>query len=417
MPHDQVTTDLIGFIRRAFLDGDPAGELTDETPLLAWGSLTRSRRPDCSPTSRTSWGPESIPPSSTPATSRTCAASPRWSGRTAAARGRRGSTARPPERAPATMSEDANAPVTVAESREIRLRAGRFHYGRWVPDTDGPPVVLLHGNGDTSATWSRVGPALCSGGMRVVAPDLRGFGASVRPPVGSYGLGDVAADLRELVATLALHRPVLVGHCWGAATALGCATGAFGDHGPPELAGLVFEELPADMASTVEQPAVRDHLRMMRSSREYVEGWVGLICRSWHPVDRASLVVSVCSADEEVYLSVVEDGAAAGPLIPLRARLEVPALVLRGSPDRGVDHRRSRLAASAEVASRERRRARRRGGRARRSLGRLRDVRPPRRAIRPRAGLTRPRSGPPGGAARQTRVGGFRPGAARTRAS
>jgi N-formylmaleamate deformylase len=233
------------------------------------------------------------------------------------------------------MSHKDTAPAPVAVSRHIRLRAGPFHYRCWVSDTDGPPVVLLHGNGDTSATWCRVGAALCSGGMRVFAPDLRGCGASVRPPVGSYGLGDVAADLRELIATLALHRPVLVGHCWGAAVALRCATGASGDDGPPELAGLVLEELPTDMASTVDQPAVRDHLRLLRSSREYAEGWVRLVCRSWHPADRASFVESVCSADEEVYLSVVDDGAAAGPLLPLLARLEVPALVLRGGRDRG----------------------------------------------------------------------------------
>jgi len=39
VPHDQLATELMGFIRRAFLDGDQAGELTDETPLLAWGVL------------------------------------------------------------------------------------------------------------------------------------------------------------------------------------------------------------------------------------------------------------------------------------------------------------------------------------------------------------------------------------------
>ena len=39
MIEDQVVSELLGFIRSAFLDGDPAGELTDETPLLAWGIL------------------------------------------------------------------------------------------------------------------------------------------------------------------------------------------------------------------------------------------------------------------------------------------------------------------------------------------------------------------------------------------
>jgi acyl carrier protein len=39
VPHDPLTTNLIDYIRQTFLDGDPADELTDETPLLAWGVL------------------------------------------------------------------------------------------------------------------------------------------------------------------------------------------------------------------------------------------------------------------------------------------------------------------------------------------------------------------------------------------
>lgn len=36
---DKVVSELLTFIRTEFLDGDAAGELTDETPLLAWGVL------------------------------------------------------------------------------------------------------------------------------------------------------------------------------------------------------------------------------------------------------------------------------------------------------------------------------------------------------------------------------------------
>lgn len=32
-------SDLLMFVRTQFLDGDATGELTDETPLLAWGVL------------------------------------------------------------------------------------------------------------------------------------------------------------------------------------------------------------------------------------------------------------------------------------------------------------------------------------------------------------------------------------------
>jgi acyl carrier protein len=39
VPEDQLISDLLVFIRTQFLDGDSSGELTDETPLLAWGVL------------------------------------------------------------------------------------------------------------------------------------------------------------------------------------------------------------------------------------------------------------------------------------------------------------------------------------------------------------------------------------------
>jgi pimeloyl-ACP methyl ester carboxylesterase len=233
------------------------------------------------------------------------------------------------------MNQDVNAMDVSGESCYVDLSAGRFHYRRWAPDTDAPGAILLHGNGNTWTTWSRVAPALSAAGVEVFALDLRGNGSSVRPPVGSYGLAEVADDLHDFIDALHIRAPSLIGHCWGAAVALSLATGAFSDRVPPVLGNLVLEELPSDMSSTGDQPVVQDFLRMMRSSREYVEKWMDLICRNWHPVDRESLLENACGADVDIYLSTIRDGAGAGPLLPLLARLEIPALVLRGNPQRG----------------------------------------------------------------------------------
>jgi pimeloyl-ACP methyl ester carboxylesterase len=217
----------------------------------------------------------------------------------------------------------------------VDLAAGRFHYRRWALGTDAPSAILVHGNGSTSATWSRVAPALSAAGVDVFAVDLRGNGRSVKSPAGCYGLPEVAEDLHNFIDAFGIRSPVLVGHCWGACIALALAAGAFSDRVPPVLSGLVLEELPADMSSTMEHVVVEDFLRMMRSPREYIEKWVALTCRSWDPIDRESLLEDVCGTDMDIYLSTVNDGAKAGPLLPLLARLEVPALVLRGNPRRG----------------------------------------------------------------------------------
>ena len=220
-------------------------------------------------------------------------------------------------------------------SSQVELAAGRFHYRRWACGDGAPSVILLHGNGSTWRSWSRVGPALCTAGWDTVAIDLRGCGSSVRPPIGNYGLSEVAADVHDVIEALQLREPVLIGHCWGAAVAVWLATGAVPDRAPPRLNRVVLEEFPVDMSSPARQPAVQQYLRVLSSPREYVEQWMELVCRTWHPVDRESLLEDACGADVDAYLSIIRDGTDAGPLLPVLARLEVPALVLRGNPARG----------------------------------------------------------------------------------
>ena len=69
-----------------------------------------------------------------------------------------------------------------------------------VDEGSGPPVLLLHGFPDSSALWRHQIPALVDAGHRVIAPDLRGFGATDRPDgVDHYAMptlvGDVALDV------------------------------------------------------------------------------------------------------------------------------------------------------------------------------------------------------------------------------
>lgn len=85
---------------------------------------------------------------------------------------------------------------------------------------DGPAVVLLHGFPQYRAAWRRQLPALASAGFSAIAPDLRGYGASPKPPeVSAYAVPEIAADVAELIADHNLSPCVLVGHDWGAAVA------------------------------------------------------------------------------------------------------------------------------------------------------------------------------------------------------
>lgn len=79
---------------------------------------------------------------------------------------------------------------------------------------EGPPVVLLHGQGEFAAVWIRVIPELVKA-HRVIVPDLPGHGASeVRE--GRLDTETVLTWLDELIDRTCQGRPpVLVGHLMG----------------------------------------------------------------------------------------------------------------------------------------------------------------------------------------------------------
>jgi pimeloyl-ACP methyl ester carboxylesterase len=73
----------------------------------------------------------------------------------------------------------------------------------------GPAVVLLHGWPHTWQVWAPVLPALAAA-HRVIAPDLRGLGASRRAADG-YDLHTLAADIDSLLGALGETRADIVG--------------------------------------------------------------------------------------------------------------------------------------------------------------------------------------------------------------
>ena len=99
----------------------------------------------------------------------------------------------------------------------------------------GEPVVLLHGFPETSNAWRKVMPTLAEH-YTVLAPDLRGFGASDRPDTG-YDKRTVAEDVHQLVYQLGLGPINLVSHDVGMMVGYAYAS-AF----PSEVKRLVLME-------------------------------------------------------------------------------------------------------------------------------------------------------------------------------
>jgi pimeloyl-ACP methyl ester carboxylesterase len=87
---------------------------------------------------------------------------------------------------------------------------------------EGPPVVLLHGFPDSGRVWRHQVRALVAAGMRVIVPDLRGYGRSDKPAgVEAYALPLLAGDVLAVMDDAGVEKAHVVGHDWGATIAWG----------------------------------------------------------------------------------------------------------------------------------------------------------------------------------------------------
>jgi pimeloyl-ACP methyl ester carboxylesterase len=105
----------------------------------------------------------------------------------------------------------------------------------------GPPVLLLHGGGQTRHAWKKTGELIAQLGRTAYAIDQRGHGDSEWVADGAYSFLDFAADARVLAATLAERsgvRPVAVG------ASLGGIASLLAEGGPDRPAdGAIFSAL------------------------------------------------------------------------------------------------------------------------------------------------------------------------------
>src|ERR1700716_3108840 len=80
---------------------------------------------------------------------------------------------------------------------------------------NGRTAVLLHGKNFCAATWEPTIKDLVAAGYRVIAPDQIGFCKSSKPAAYQFTFRQLAGNTHELLATLGIEKPVVVGHSTG----------------------------------------------------------------------------------------------------------------------------------------------------------------------------------------------------------
>jgi pimeloyl-ACP methyl ester carboxylesterase len=101
------------------------------------------------------------------------------------------------------------------QHRFVAANGARFHVAE---AGSGPLVVLLHGFPQMWWAWRHQIPALAEAGYRVAAMDLRGSGASDKPPQG-YDVPTLTRDVAGVIRSLGSSDAVIVGHGLGGTVA------------------------------------------------------------------------------------------------------------------------------------------------------------------------------------------------------
>jgi len=101
---------------------------------------------------------------------------------------------------------------------EVQFRTIHGYRRAFVYTGKGPPLLLIHGIGDSSETWREIIPVLARE-YTVVAPDLLGHGLSDKPRA-DYSVAAYANAMRDLISVLGIERVSVIGHSLGGGVAM-----------------------------------------------------------------------------------------------------------------------------------------------------------------------------------------------------
>jgi 3-oxoadipate enol-lactonase len=223
-----------------------------------------------------------------------------------------------------------------------------LHYLDVNPDGT-PALVLLHALGASSASWELQIPALVEAGLRVIAPDLRGFGQT-KFTGREVTIARMAGDVDALMKALGLEQAHVLGLSMGGTVALQFAL----DY-PQRVDRLVlvntFSRLrpanPGEWAYFAARFLVLHFLGLPQQGR--------LVARRVFPrpeqaVFRQELLREILQADPRCYRAAVRSLARFN-LDNRLGEIKRPVLVVTGEDDNTISpHVQGRLAAAIPTA-------------------------------------------------------------------
>ena len=149
------------------------------------------------------------------------------------------------------VTRDGRSGFAIVEGRQV-------HYLEW-GHRELPPVLCLHGGGQTAYMYEALGASLASTN-HVVAPDLPSHGDSDPALSGEWGRHVIASTIPPLCATFGFDRAVFVGASLGGITSITVAAAR-----PDLVAAIVL----IDVGHRLEEDGVRKIMAFMSAHESF----------------------------------------------------------------------------------------------------------------------------------------------------
>lgn len=205
----------------------------------------------------------------------------------------------------------------------------------------GRPLLLVHGFGGAKEDFADHVDSLAERGWHVVAPDLRGHGASDGPPgEEGYSLDVFADDLEALVDRLGWTDATLLGHSMGGMVAQVLVLRA-----PTAWRGLVlmdtghgrFEVEPEALAlglSIVREKGLAEYARLLTEVGDPLENPAAERVLRERPGYQEFCDAKMLACSPDMYAAMMEQLTSLEDRLPRLGELTLPTLVLVGEYDR-----------------------------------------------------------------------------------
>ena len=221
---------------------------------------------------------------------------------------------------------------------------------RFFEHGEGAPAILLHGAslGSSADVWARNLQPLAAHGLRVIAPDLPGFGGSDNPQ--DHSVGYRRRFVPAFMDALGIRRAALVGHSQSGRVAVELA---FGDAQRVAKVvvlgtGSLLPPLPGDSSAAADgedgalsEPTLDESRRLLESNLYHRDLATAEAVALRHRMSLGKNFEAFAARKQPRGAKVEKGGEAPWQRL---ARCPVPLLLLYGEQDRGQAARRAALA-------------------------------------------------------------------------